>query len=134
MTSCFDINLSVTDVLKQKSSLYCDMSGNSQSLRTESDKKITLNTLFQKIGLSENGMLGLRKVNHGFAFYSRTFHSFVTSLFPMKGRQIQAPAQGSRPLNRGDLQRATLAMTQDLGFHGLIRRTVPFSHLLQQVR
>jgi hypothetical protein len=33
-----------------------------------------------------------------------------------------------------DLYRATPAVTQGLGFSGLIRRTAPFSRLLQHIR
>ena len=91
---------------------FCDMSGNSQSLRTESDKKIILNTLFQKIGLSENGMLVLRKVNHCFAFYSRTFHSRLRSC-RWRAAKLRLLLRDHGPCAGRDLYRAPLAMTRD---------------------
>jgi hypothetical protein len=45
------------------------------------------------------------------------------------------PVLGAQGLWAGrDLYRATPAVTRDLGFSGLIRRTAPFSHLLRHTR
>lgn len=37
-------------------------------------------------------------------------------------------------LTGNDLYRATLGMSRDLGFKGLVQKTAPFIHLLQQTR
>ena len=69
---------------------------------------------------------------------SRIFHSLrrhhcrwrTVKLWPTC---IHVPAAYS-VWSRRDLYRATPAMTQDLGLHGLDRRTAPFSRLLRQTR
>ena len=83
--------------------------------------KININTLFQKIGLFENWVWG--KSITVSCFIPEHFTHLVTSLFPMKGRQIRLLLRDHGPWTWRDLYRATLAMTRDLGFHGLIKRT-----------
>jgi hypothetical protein len=65
---------------------------------------------------------------------AQEFFSYMeTSPLPVKGCKIYAYARRSGPLSR-DLYRATPAVTRDLGFSGLIRRTAPFSRLLWHTR
>jgi hypothetical protein len=57
-----------------------------------------------------------------------------TSPLPVKGCKFR-PMLGAQGLWAGrDLYRATPAVTRDLGFSGLIRRTAPFGRLLQHTR
>ena len=57
-----------------------------------------------------------------------------TSPLPVKGCKFR-PMLGTFGLGAGrDLYRATPAVTRDLGFSGLIRRTAPFSRLLRHTR
>jgi hypothetical protein len=51
-----------------------------------------------------------------------------------KGCKIEAYARHSGPWADKDLYRASPAVTRDLGFTGLIRRTAPFSHLFCHTR
>jgi hypothetical protein len=60
------------------------------------------------------------------------FTYMETSPLPVKGCKIYRPMLGAQGLSAGrDLYRATPAVTRDLGFSSLIRRTAPFSRLLR---
>jgi hypothetical protein len=59
------------------------------------------------------------------------FTYMETSPLPVKGYKIQAFPRRSGPLSRGDLYRVTPAVTRNLGFSGLIRRTAPIRRLLR---
>jgi hypothetical protein len=62
------------------------------------------------------------------------FTYMETSLLPVKGCKFR-PMLGAQGHWAGrDLYRATPAVTRDLGFSGLIRRTAPFSRLLRHTR
>jgi hypothetical protein len=59
------------------------------------------------------------------------FHLYGDVTIASEGLQNLSLCSALRAFEQGDLYRATPAVTQYLGFSGLIRRTVPFSHLLR---
>jgi hypothetical protein len=63
---------------------------------------------------------------YGFTSRSRIFHWRAAKFRPKLGAQCLWAGR--------DLYRATHAVTQDLGFSGLIRRTAPFNRLLRFAR
>jgi hypothetical protein len=66
---------------------------------------------------------------------SRMFHLYGDVTITGEGLKKCWPMLGTHGLWAGrDLYRATPAVTRDLGFSGLIRRTAPFSRLLRHTR
>jgi hypothetical protein len=67
-----------------------------------------------------------------FTSHSRIFHLYGDVTITGEGLQKFRPTFVVQDLCAGrDLYRATPAVTRDLGFSGLIRRTAPFSRLLR---
>jgi hypothetical protein len=72
---------------------------------------------------------------YGFKSRSRIFHLYGDVTIAGDGMQNYRPMLGAQGLRAGrDLYCATPAVTRDLGFSGLIRRTDPFSSLLRHTR
>jgi hypothetical protein len=71
----------------------------------------------------------------GFTSCTRIFHFYGNVTIAGEGLQKFRPMLGAQGLwARRDLYRATPAVTRDLGFSGLIRKTAPFSRLLRHTR
>jgi hypothetical protein len=69
---------------------------------------------------------------YGFTSRSRIFHLYGDVTIAGEGAAKFRPMFGAQGLWAGkDLYRTTPAVTRDLGFSGLIRRTAPFSRLLR---
>jgi hypothetical protein len=68
---------------------------------------------------------------YSFTSRSRIFHLYGDVPIAGEGLQNLGLCSVLRAFEQGDLYRATPAVTRDLDFSGLIRRTAPFSRLLR---
>jgi hypothetical protein len=81
-------------------------------------------------------ILSLTLIDWLFTFRSRIFHLHGDITIAGEGLQNLGQCSALRAFEQGgrDLYRATTAVTRDLVFSGLIRRTAPFCRLLRHSR